>query len=86
MMKSHIKKSEIVLKLASRLLTFIFNSKWHSSVKNVIFEKIVFVCDVIMTSLNNYDTHPGMVINRTKFRICTPCSFGGVKVHVYKLI
>ena len=35
----------------------------------------------IMTSRNPYDIHPGVVINRAKFDVCTCCSFGGVKAY-----
>ena len=38
-----------------------------------------------MTSLlrreSPYDTHPGVVINRTKFDACTFSRFGGVETH-----
>ena len=39
------------------------------------FEKLIVSCDVIKTS---DDTHPGIMINRTKFDACMSISFGRV--------
>ena len=61
---------------------FYFNPKWHSSVKKYNFLKIIFDCEVTMTSSNTYDSHQRGGIDRTKFHVCTPNRFVGVSRHI----
>ena len=45
-------------------------------------KKIVLIVGATGRHQTLYDTHPSMVINRTKFHVCTPSSFGRVKVYL----
>ena len=53
-------------------------------------EMQIKIVSLIMTSSSHhqppFNTHPKVVINRAKFDVCKPSSFGGVKTHTHTLI
>ena len=50
--------------------------------KNYKIKKVIFDCDVVMTSRTPVDIYPREMVTRAKFNVCTPISFGGVKAHL----
>ena len=71
-----------MIKVGKEVLAFVQAHNSHPTRKNANFEKIVFMVRTSGRHQTLNDTHPGMVISCTKFHVCTPSSFGGVKVHL----
>ena len=73
-------------KLVGQILAFVYAKNCFPQSKNAILNKIAFDFDydVIMSHKSPYKTHPGKVINRSKFDVCMLSSFGEYKTDRHK--
>ena len=72
-----------MLKLVSRVLTFVQAQNRFPRSKTAIFTEIISDYDLIVTSRTPYHAYPKQMINSAKFDVCTPGSIGEVKTDRY---
>ena len=73
----YLVKAYNFLKLVSWMLAFVLAKNRFPPLTKGNFQKFICDCEFV-TSQTPYDTHPEVVINHAKFRVCKQGSFGEV--------